>query len=445
MNYSSARGSSIHVTVNLIMAAKPLDTIIGQPTTKSMDRTTEQTAQMVPSVKTTAWDGLHGSLALVLNDVDYTTVTRWAVTLTARLVQPPAVNPAIENNTPQRKLLRLQADKKNLQKAFDLHEAITNIGVQCIIDSVEEQYIKELNKDYFGYANQTTKSLLEHLCKNWCKVMTKERTNATKAFYHTWVPSSTHVIMFHWQMTKLQNKCCTINIIISDEAKTLHFVGQMYKSDYFTDDQMTKYKMQSNADKEWDPTLDHFSKLFAQFKAYDNDRTANSGLESAAAMFNVPSDCTFAMSKSNSNCTTHDLYIKSLKESLALAHDYVTNAPTPAPASTPIVDPLATLRLELDTQRKQFELLLKQNLDLVTAFAQMNTRPNPGSSATPKPRRTGCECLRTHLKEAPTARRWTPTSPMIVTPWQQTWTNAPLTIGHPRQPDRSWGPTLILI
>jgi hypothetical protein len=65
--------------------------------------------------------------------------------------------------------------------------------------------------------------------------MTKERTDATKVFYHTWVPSYTHVITFGRHLTKLQKKCRTINIIISDEAKTLHFVSQMYKSDYFTE------------------------------------------------------------------------------------------------------------------------------------------------------------------------------------------------------------------
>jgi hypothetical protein len=160
-----------------------------------------------------------------------------------------------------------------------------------------------------------------------------------------------------------------------------------------------------DADKEWDPTLNYFSKLFAQCKAYGDNRAANSGFESAATMFDVPSNRTFAMSKSNSDCTTRDLYIKSLKESLALARDYVTNAPTPAPASTPIIDPLATLRLELDAQRKQFKLLLKQNLDLVPAFAQTNAHPNPGSSATPKPRCTGCKHSQTHLKECPNCKK----------------------------------------
>jgi hypothetical protein len=168
---------------------------------------------------------------------------------------------------------------------------------------------------------------------------------------------------------------------------------------------MTKYKMRLDADKEWDPLLGHFSKLFAQCKAYGNDCTANSRFKSAATMFDLPSNHTFALSKSNGNCTTRDLYTESLKESLALAHDYMINTPTPAPASTPIIDPLVNLCLELDAQRKQFKLLLKQNLDLVTAFAQTNARPNPGSSATPKPRRTGHEHSRTHLKECPNCKK----------------------------------------
>jgi hypothetical protein len=315
------------------------------------------------------------------------------------------VNPAIKDNTPQCELLCLQADTKDLQKAFNLQEAVTNIGVQRIIDSVEEQYVKELNEDYCSYANQTIKSLLKHLCINWCKVMTKECTDATKAFYHTWVPSSTHVITFGCQLTKLQKKCCTINVIITDKAKALHFVSQMYKSDYFMEDQMTKYKMQLDAEKEWDPRLDHFSKLFAQRKAYNDDRTANSGFESVATMFDIPSNCTFVTSKCNGNFITRDLYIESLKESLALACDYMTNALTTAPAPTPVVDPMTTLHLDMDAQRKQFERLLKQNSDLVAAFAKASTSPNTGSVATPKPRRTGCKRSRAHLKECPNCKK----------------------------------------
>jgi hypothetical protein len=42
----------------------------------------------------------------------------------------------------------------------------------------------------------------------------------------------THIITFGWQLNKQQKKCKMINLIISDEAKTLHFVRRMNKSDY---------------------------------------------------------------------------------------------------------------------------------------------------------------------------------------------------------------------
>jgi hypothetical protein len=47
MNYTLATGSSVHQTVSLIMAAKPLDIILGQPTMDTMNKMVEQIAQMI--------------------------------------------------------------------------------------------------------------------------------------------------------------------------------------------------------------------------------------------------------------------------------------------------------------------------------------------------------------------------------------------------------------
>jgi hypothetical protein len=327
------------------MAAKSLNVIIGKLTTASMDKMMEQMAQMVAPVKTTPWGGLHGSLALLLDDADYKIITKAVVKSTMRLGQPASVNPKVNDTTSQLDLLTLQAETKRLQKEFDLQEAVTTIGVQRIINSVEEQYVEELNKEYFGYANQNIKTIIDHLCTNWCKVMTKECTNATEAFYHAWVPNMMHIITFGHQLTKLQKKCKTINVIISEEAKTLHFVGQMYKSDYFTKEQMTKYKMLINKDKTWALTLQHFTQLCAQQKAYGDNRAANSGFDSMANIYDVPSNRTMA-STAPSEITTRDLYIESLEESLAAAREYVTKVP-----NTPIApDPMTILRAELDAQ-----------------------------------------------------------------------------------------------
>jgi hypothetical protein len=95
-------------------------------------------------------------------------------------------------------------NKDTSKKEFDLQEAVINIGVQCIIDCVKEQYAKELYEEYFGYANSTTKSVLHHLRTKWCKIMTRERMDATNAFYQAWVPNMTHIITFGCQLNKQQ-------------------------------------------------------------------------------------------------------------------------------------------------------------------------------------------------------------------------------------------------
>ncbi len=158
-----ATGSSVHQTVSLIMTAKPLNVIIGQLTTESMNKMVEQMAQMVAPVKTSAWGGCHGSLTLVLNNADYSSITKARVTSTTPVTQPDAINKVIMATSTPLEILTFQEEMKRLQKQFDLQEAVTNIGIQCIINSIEEQYIKKLNKEYFGYANNTIKSVLHHL------------------------------------------------------------------------------------------------------------------------------------------------------------------------------------------------------------------------------------------------------------------------------------------
>jgi hypothetical protein len=258
---------------------------------------------------------------------------------------------------------------KKLQKEFDLQEAVTNIGVQRIINSVEEQYIEELNKEYFGYANNTINSVLHHLRTNCCKVMIRERTDATKAFYQAWVPNLTHIFPFDRQLTKQQRKCKAINVIISDKAKILHFVGKMYKSDYFTEEQMTKYKILLDTNKVWDKTLAHFTDLFSLCKAYSNDKAANSRFKSMAHVCNHSSarSVTTATTKSDFTCA---LYIKSLEESLAAAREYCALDATTRTPVPPAFDPLMLLQTKFAEQRKQVSEVMVQNASLMVALSK---------------------------------------------------------------------------
>jgi hypothetical protein len=132
----------------------------------------------------------------------------------------------------------------------------------------------------------------------------------------------------------------------------------MYKSDYFTEEQMTKYEIFLDANRVWDKTLAHFTKLFSLRKAYGDDKAANSGFESTAHVRDHSSTCSVTTANTESDFT-RDLYIESLEESLAAAREHfasdTTTKRTPVP---PIVDPITLLQTELAEQRKQISELI---------------------------------------------------------------------------------------
>ena len=116
MNYTSATGSSVHQTVSLIMTAKPLDIIVGQPTTETMNKMVEQMPQMVAPVKTTAWGGRHGSLALVLDDADYSSITKMKITSTTPVDQPDAINKVSRQHQPPWNYSPSKKKQKNFKR-----------------------------------------------------------------------------------------------------------------------------------------------------------------------------------------------------------------------------------------------------------------------------------------------------------------------------------------
>jgi hypothetical protein len=72
---------------------------------------------MFAPIKTTAWGGLHGSLALVPDDVDYATVIKNIVTLLALLIKPTTTNPKINKLSNLYEIITLQEEIKTLSSS----------------------------------------------------------------------------------------------------------------------------------------------------------------------------------------------------------------------------------------------------------------------------------------------------------------------------------------
>jgi hypothetical protein len=84
---------------------------------------------------------------------------------------------------------------------------------------------------------------------------------------------------------------------------------------------MTKYEILLDTNKSWDKTLAHFTELFSLRKAYCNNKAANSRFKSTAHVCDHSSARSVTTANTKSNFT-RDLYIESLKESLAAAWEY---------------------------------------------------------------------------------------------------------------------------
>jgi hypothetical protein len=140
----------------------------------------------------------------------------------------------------------------------------------------------------------------------------------------------------------------------------------MYKSNYFTKEQMTKYKILSDTNKVWDKTLAHFTDLFSLCKAYGDDKAANSGFESTVHVRDHSSAHSVTTTNTKSDFT-RDLYIKSLEESLAAAREYCASDATTCTPVPPAFDSLTHLQNEVE-QCKQVSEVMVQNTSLMAAL-----------------------------------------------------------------------------
>jgi hypothetical protein len=143
----------------------------------------------------------------------------------------------------------------------------------------------------------------------------------------------------------------------------------MYKSDSFSEEQMTKYEILLDANKTWDKTLAHFTELFSLRKAYGEDRAANSGFESAAHVHDHSTTRSNITANTKSNLT-RNLYIESLKESLAVARKQYALDATMCTPKPPAFDPLTLLQTELAEQRKQILKVMAQNAKLIATLSK---------------------------------------------------------------------------
>ena len=98
------------------------------------------------------------------------------------LKKPALIHRIIANDTKGRGLVQLQEDHKLRWTEYHFQMVIDAVAVEAIVTTVDEQYIDDLKEYYFGYNNQTIKTMLRQL-RTWFVITNSERVAIKAQFY----------------------------------------------------------------------------------------------------------------------------------------------------------------------------------------------------------------------------------------------------------------------
>ena len=231
---STTTEASVREAVRAIIAAHPLDKIIGQPTNTTVNLLKRQAAKLAAAMNTTKLEGRHGHHALVIDQAEYRTVTGIAAATVTRLVAPPLIPVGLVNNMTITDRTRITAQHAIENQEYWKQEAVDAITVERIVNEVvDPTYVEELEDDYVGYSSQTIKTLIAHLVTEWCTVTTLEKKQALAAFNMQWDFTS-HITKFARELDKQQKIRISINVPAAEAQKIQIYVENMYASESLT-------------------------------------------------------------------------------------------------------------------------------------------------------------------------------------------------------------------
>ena len=238
-----------------------IDKIVGEPTIETYNILFEQLAVGASLVKSTQWGGKHGHLALITGDARYQLITNDDTLNTDEVAEFGAVDPAITADTAEFTAKRLSREWDIKIRGRVMQEEMKEHLLSLIVGAVDEPYIIERKKDYVGYSNETPKSILHHIKKNWCKITTLQKGKALALMREPWdyiIPLSA----YETQLDKAMLRCEEMGVPQVDSDKIQTYVQSMYGSGIFEEKEMVVWENRLANIKSWEQCKLYFGTLY---------------------------------------------------------------------------------------------------------------------------------------------------------------------------------------
>ena len=135
--------------------------IHGQPTSHDLTNLEKEIISILANIPTTLGGGNHGHVGVIMDQVDYNTMTTGI-----DFVNPvnPGIYPAgLALNAAAGTRAREEAIHKELIAQFETLEGVKLGTKDLILEAVDNEYLSEIEHDTLGFLNQTPRQMIEHL------------------------------------------------------------------------------------------------------------------------------------------------------------------------------------------------------------------------------------------------------------------------------------------
>ena len=136
---------------------------------------------------------------------------------------------------------RSNSEKKHSRRVIKYEKflGVEESLLTLILKVIKEPYLEALKEEYIGYGSRTLFEMISHLHTKISKIMNKDKIQLKKEVFIKW--EQPQVLSGHFkQIEKARKQLEKWSVNMSNDDIVIHMVNQVYKSDWFSKDTMTK-------------------------------------------------------------------------------------------------------------------------------------------------------------------------------------------------------------
>jgi hypothetical protein len=153
------------------------------------------------------------------------------------LKKPPDVNPKFKTMKKEEITrfvsMELEAETKMEMTAYITQEEVSKEIARRMVESIDIEFIEELKNEYTGFANETPKTFITHMEKEYCESTIDDQLKALKEFEVPW-DQVTPVGTWITRLVREKDKCEEAGVNIDDERMKLTIASNAMKCALFT-------------------------------------------------------------------------------------------------------------------------------------------------------------------------------------------------------------------